>query len=269
MHKWKSSFLIAIMMVAAIGQTATEMDSPQINRIASKLKCNCGCGQSMACVMPPGCPVCKMNKAKMVNMQKSGMSDQQILDQFVVENGKDVLVVAQKSGFVYGLDPDKRGEVIWKTQLGKGSGLMGGIAWGIGADARSVYAAVADINRPDGTPGLYAMNIANGEKLWSTPAPKDAGNPAQAAAVTVMPGIAFSASFGGRLRAYDTKDGKIVWEFDAKRDYDTVNGVKAKGGSFDGGGAAISHGMVITSNGYGFAGGMAGNVLLAFSVDGK
>ena len=93
MRKWKSSFLIAIMMVAAIGQTATEMDSPQINRIASKLKCSCGCNQNMACVMPPGCPVCKTNKAKMVNMQKSGMSDQQILDQFVAENGKDVLVV--------------------------------------------------------------------------------------------------------------------------------------------------------------------------------
>ena len=93
MRKWKSSFLIAIMMVAAIGQTATEMDSPQINRIADKLKCSCGCNQTMACVMPPGCPVCKMNKAKMVNMQKSGMSDQQILDQYVAENGKDILVV--------------------------------------------------------------------------------------------------------------------------------------------------------------------------------
>jgi cytochrome c-type biogenesis protein CcmH/NrfF len=93
MHKWKSSFLIAIMMVAAIGQTATEMESPQINRIASKLKCSCGCGLDMACQMPPGCPVCKMNKSKMVNMQKSGMSDQQILDQYVAENGKDILVV--------------------------------------------------------------------------------------------------------------------------------------------------------------------------------
>jgi len=93
MRKWKSSLLLAILMVAALGQTATEMDSPQINRIASKLHCSCGCNQSMACVMPPGCPVCKANKAKMVNMQKSGMSGQQILDQFVAENGKDVLVV--------------------------------------------------------------------------------------------------------------------------------------------------------------------------------
>ena len=93
MHKWKSSLLLAVMIAAALGQTATEMDSPQINRIASKLHCNCGCNQSMACVMPPGCPVCKMNKAKMVNMQKSGMSDQQILDQYVAENGKDILIV--------------------------------------------------------------------------------------------------------------------------------------------------------------------------------
>ena len=93
MHKWKSSLLLAVMVAAALGQTATEMDSPQINRIASKLHCNCGCNQSMACVMPPGCPVCKTNKAKMVNLQKSGMSDQQILDQYVAENGKDVLIV--------------------------------------------------------------------------------------------------------------------------------------------------------------------------------
>jgi cytochrome c-type biogenesis protein CcmH/NrfF len=93
MRKWKSSLLLAIMMVAALGQTASEMDSPQINRIAAKLKCSCGCNQNMACVMPPGCPVCKTNKAKMVKLQKSGMSDQQILDQYVAENGKDILVI--------------------------------------------------------------------------------------------------------------------------------------------------------------------------------
>jgi polyvinyl alcohol dehydrogenase (cytochrome) len=184
-------------------------------------------------------------------------------------NGKDILLAAQKSGFVYGLDPDNRGAILWKTQIGKGTGLMGGIAWGIGADARTVYAAVADINRPDGTPGLYALNIATGEKIWNTPAPIGAGNPAQASAVSVMPGIVFSASFGGRLRAYESKAGAIVWEYDAKHDYETVNGVPAKGGSFNGAGPAISHGMVITANGYGFAGGAPGNVLLAFSVDGK
>jgi hypothetical protein len=53
------------------------------------------------------------------------------------------------------------------------------------------------------------------------------------------------------------------------RDFATVNHVAAQGGSFNGGGPAIAGGMVIATCGYGFVGGKAGNVLLAFSVDGK
>jgi len=184
-------------------------------------------------------------------------------------NGKEMLVAGQKSGVVYGLDPEKRGTIVWKTRIGQGTGLMGGIAWGMAADDQTVYAAVSDINRADGTPGLYALKIGSGEKLWDTPAPKGAGNTAQAAAVSAMPGIAFSASMGGRLRAYSTKTGEIVWDFDAKREFETVNKVAAKGGSFNGAGPAISRGMVIANCGYGFAGGQAGNVLLAFSAEGK
>ena len=187
--------------------------------------------------------------------------------------GKQILVATQKSGVVYGLDPDERGKVLWKTRIGVGSGMMGGIAWGAAHQGTTAYVAVADYNRPNGTPGLYALRTDSGEKLWSTPAPRDAGNPAEAAAVSGMPGIVFSASFGGHLRAYTTGDrdqpGKIVWDFDARRDFETVNHVAAKGGSFDGGGPAISHGMVIVTCGYGFAGGVPGNVMLAFSVDGK
>src|SRR5262249_37293791 len=132
-----------------------------------------------------------------------------------------------------------------------------------------IYAAVADINRQDGTPGLYALRIATGEKVWTAPAPKGAGNPAQAAAVSVMPGVAFSASFGGRLRAYSTRTGEIIWDFNAVREYGPANAGSGKGGSFNGAGPAISRGMVFVTNGYGFAGGQAGNVLLAFSTDGK
>jgi polyvinyl alcohol dehydrogenase (cytochrome) len=38
-----------------------------------------------------------------------------------------------------------------------------------------------------------------------------------------MPGLAFSSSFGGHLRAYATKAGEIVWDFNAIRDFETVN----------------------------------------------
>jgi cytochrome c-type biogenesis protein CcmH/NrfF len=86
------------MTVAALGQTATELEQPGVLRVAGKLKCSCGCQQTMACVMPPGCPICKMNKAKILGMQKSGMDDQQILAAYVAESGKDVLVIPPGAG---------------------------------------------------------------------------------------------------------------------------------------------------------------------------
>ncbi len=183
--------------------------------------------------------------------------------------GKQILVATQKSGMVYGLDVDQRGKILWKTRIGVG-GAQGGIQWGGAVDEHTIYAAVSDLNRREkATPGMYAIKIDTGEKLWSTPAPEGAGNKAQVSAVAAMPGLAFSGSWGGHLRAYSTKTGEIVWDFDALRDFETVNHVAAQGGSFNGGGPAIANGMVITMCGYGFVGGKPGNVLLAFSVDGK
>ena len=65
------------------------------------------------------------------------------------------------------------------------------------------------------------------------------------------------------MRVYRTIDGKTVWDYDTNRDYDTVNGVKAKGGSLNGGGVTVVNGWVYFTSGYG-AFGMPGNVLLAF-----
>jgi polyvinyl alcohol dehydrogenase (cytochrome) len=73
----------------------------------------------------------------------------------------------------------------------------------------------------------------------------------------------------GHLRAYSTKDGTILWDFDTARRYKTVNGIEASGGSLDGAGPAIAGGMLLVNSGYGVWGGMPGNVLLAFSIDGK
>jgi polyvinyl alcohol dehydrogenase (cytochrome) len=108
--------------------------------------------------------------------------------------------------------------------------------------------------------------------VWRTPHPGCGDvpgcSPAQSAAVTVIPGLVFSGGLDGRLRAYSARDGRIVWEVDTKGDYQTVNGVGAKGGSLDGGGAVVVDGMVYVGSGSGIFGGMPGNVLLAYSVDG-
>jgi polyvinyl alcohol dehydrogenase (cytochrome) len=92
---------------------------------------------------------------------------------------------------------------------------------------------------------------------------------AMSAAISVIPGIVFAGGVDGHFRAYGTKSGDIVWDFNAAQPYETVNGVPAKGGSFDAPGPVIANGMVFTPSGYGMWGGSAGNVLLAFSVDGK
>jgi polyvinyl alcohol dehydrogenase (cytochrome) len=171
---------------------------------------------------------------------------------------------------LWGLDPDKQGNIVWQQRLGQGGGLMGGIMWGPALDGATAYAGVADGTRRDGTPGLYAVNITDGSRKWVSPPPAGTGNStSQPTAPTLIPGIVFSATFGGRLRAHATATGEVVWEFESNRTFETVNGVTAKGGTMDGAGPAVANGMVLMTSGMGFGGGVAGNVMLAFSVDGK
>ena len=223
----------------------------------------------------------------------------------VVRGGREVLIAAQKSGIVYGIDP-RNGHTVWKTQVGAGSPL-GGVEWGIGADGKYVFVPVSDISeifdeigvaagappsheyKSPGKPGLSALDPFTGKVVWYTPAPiapchyagdrskdfaKGACVRAQSAAPAVMPGIVFSGTLDGWFRAYDASNGKIVWEFSTTaQTYSTVNGNPAQpGGGIDGMGPTIAGGMVYTMSGFNGAartGSNGINVLLAFSVDGK
>ncbi len=202
-------------------------------------------------------------------------------------DGRDVLVAGQKSGVVYALDPADKGKLLWQTRVGKG-GTNGGVQWGMASDGRNVYASVSDVVRAAGgiggaapigdAPldpvlggGLTALNIADGTKVWfaaSTPCnpPRPGCSPAQPAAVTAIPGAVFSGSMDGHIRAFSTADGKLLWDFDTEKSYQTVNGAPAKGGSLDGAGPVVVGGMVFVNSGYPRFGGSPGNVLLAFGL---
>jgi polyvinyl alcohol dehydrogenase (cytochrome) len=120
---------------------------------------------------------------------------------------------------------------------------------------------------------MFALRLEDGERVWYTPPPgcgtRLRCSPAQSAAVSAIPGVAFSGSVDGHMRAYSTTDGSIIWDFDTIRTYDAVNGIQGRGGSIDGPGPSIGNGMVFFNSGYPTAGGTPGNVLLAFSVDGR
>jgi polyvinyl alcohol dehydrogenase (cytochrome) len=199
-------------------------------------------------------------------------------------SGKRALVAGQKSGMVHAVDPDDNGRILWQARVGNG-GTLGGVQWGSSTDGTNVYVALSDIVRvnipnslgsnadPKQGGGMFAFKLENGERFWYTP-PAGCGDrkrcsPAQSAAVTTIPGVVFSGSVDGHLRAYSTADGKVIWDFDSVNTYKTVNEVPARGGSFDGPGPAIAGGLLVVSSGYARAGGMPGNVLLAFTVDGN
>ena len=197
------------------------------------------------------------------------------------EDGRELLLAGQKSGIVYALDPDRDGAIVWQARVGKG-GVNGGVQWGMASDGKNVYAAKSDVVRRTGTTydptqggGLTALRIRDGERVWyaaplACPTPetvKPGCSPAQSAAVTVTPGVVWSGSLDGRLRAYAAEDGKVLWDFDTAREFDTVNRVRASGGGVDGPGPVIVGGRVFVGSGYARTGGMGGNVLLAFGPE--
>jgi len=190
-----------------------------------------------------------------------------------IGHGRDLLIIGQKSGVVYALDPDRKGKIIWQTRIGHG-GPFGGIEWGGGADRALVYFPLSDWRQsnPDLGGGVFALRIATGARVWYGPPSKPAClklsgcNAALIAPVTVIPGVVFSGSQDGHLRAYDARNGGVLWDFNSLRKFRSVNGVSAHGGSFMSIGPVVANGMLFVEPGYGM---IRGNVLLAFSVDAK
>ncbi len=188
-------------------------------------------------------------------------------------NGKDLLVAGNKLGLVYAFDPDDKGNILWQVSTGKGA-TSGGIMWGLAVDSMKAYAANNYFNakEPESTGGITAVELATGRKVWSVPALSCAGRdpckPSHAAAVTVIPGVVFSGTMDGRLRGLSTRDGRTLWEYDTAREFETVNGINATGGSMSNAGATVVGGVVYVNSGYSHHGAIIpGNVLLAFSLE--
>jgi polyvinyl alcohol dehydrogenase (cytochrome) len=191
--------------------------------------------------------------------------------------GRQILVAGNKSGIIWALDPDRQGKIVWQQQVGKGTS-GGGVLWGIAVnsekDNERVYVpnGFFDPKDRDASGGMAAIALKDGHAIWSTPNPpcgdRKTCKPSHPAAVTAIPGVVFSGTMDGRLRAYAAQDGKVLWEYDTARDFSTVNGVKANGGSMSNAGPSVVGGMLFVNSGYSHHGGIIpGNALLAFSPE--
>ena len=200
--------------------------------------------------------------------------------------GRDLILAGQKSGRVFALDPDRDGEVQWSYRAGAG-GKAGGVHFGMAADpGRGVlYVPISD--RPvayfgdssDGVPypSLHAVDITSGEPVWAVAAPGDCLEhestrsidgcfPGFSAAITVTEDLVFAPTLDGHLRVFDAADGRQLWSYDTRVDFDTVNGVAARGGALDMGGVFVDSGQLFVSSGYGLFEQLPGNAFMVFTV---
>jgi polyvinyl alcohol dehydrogenase (cytochrome) len=179
--------------------------------------------------------------------------------------GKSIVVAGTKDGKLFGLDPDKKGAVVWQTKVtdnppGTPLFRLSGIVWGGAFDQKAAYYGLTG-------GGITAIQLTTGEKLWNKPLVEPGKRINNGAAATAMEGVVFIAGTDGKLHALASADGSEIWSYDTNRPFDTVNKVEAKGGSIASIGPSIAGGMLFMGSGYGVIGGPTGNVLLAFGIE--
>ena len=196
--------------------------------------------------------------------------------------GEDVLLAGQKSGGVFALRPDD-GKLLWQRRIGPGSAL-GGVHWGIAADATQVYVPIADpfFAGRERKPGLWALAIEDGADVWNhraepacPPTPRGEQKTAWpecpfryefSAAASIAGDVVFAGALDGQALAFDRRDGKVLWRFDTKQPFETVNDVDGHGGAIDNPGMVVAGHQLLVLSGYDMFGQMPGNVLLAFAL---
>ncbi len=217
--------------------------------------------------------------------------------------GKDVLLAGQKSGAVYAFDPDGhangQGKLLWNNVDTRNTVYSPnpGVHWGMAVEGQTLFVPIADADRPfpDYTPrpGLYALDINTGERVWASPVSrsckfksdadgsyglqamrdKSAGEAADcsfhyslSAAVTATDGLVFAGGLDGILRAYDSATGEVLWQTRTAQTYQGVNGIEGRGGSIDVDGPVLGDGKLVIHSGYSMFGQLPGNVLLVYEV---
>ena len=194
------------------------------------------------------------------------------------KNGIERILVGQKSGMVYALDPDNNGKILWQTRVGSG-GTMGGVHWGLSADNEEVYVGISDLptknpfaqGKPN--PGVSALELNSGNKLWHYRPKLNCKKDDKflcfngvSAAVSSSPGLVYAGSLDGIAHILSAKTGKLLWQYDTKLTVKTMNGIKGFGGAIEADGPIIADDELFITSGYDKWGEKPGNLLMVFSL---
>ncbi len=102
MQRFRISLLLAIAAVALAqepagpppgGATASEKPNADTVRVGKRLRCKCGCGDTIATCSMLGCEYSKPGKERIAKMQALGMSDEQVINAFMADYGADILLM--------------------------------------------------------------------------------------------------------------------------------------------------------------------------------
>ncbi|MFT3856500.1 MAG: PQQ-binding-like beta-propeller repeat protein [Aquabacterium sp.] len=212
-------------------------------------------------------------------------------------DGAQAILAGSKNGTVYSLDPAD-GKLNWSRKLGVG-GSLGGIHWGMAADAQQVYAAVTDVwvNKvqrlsfgrllthgvfgdmapvPGARPGIYALDLRSGQVRWHRQLQHlHAGqryNSLFSAALSVTNDVLLAGSLDGSVYALRSRDGRTLWSYNTVREVSDVHGVQGHGGTIDSVGPVPAGGDLMINAGYSTFGGAnawqggPGNALFVFRL---
>ena len=189
-------------------------------------------------------------------------------------NGEDIVVAGRKDGTTFGFDPDT-GRILWSARTSKNPDPnAGSLNFGLMAQGSTILVPSAGTNFPNAADtipteddGLFALDAFSGKRLWASKVTEDCEKSTPCTGLSFapigFPGVVFAGATDGYVRAYDTVTGKVLWRFDTAREFETLNGVVAKGGAVGRNSIMIANGMVYVGSGFGK---LPGNVLLAFSI---
>lgn len=185
-------------------------------------------------------------------------------------DGREILLAGQKWGYVYALDPDNEGQLLWKNKVAAG-GDLGGIMYGVAVDQDAVYVPISDAytEKPG---GLVRLDPKTGKTRWQIEAPeaqcswdKEECEAAAVSAATLIPGAVFVGFSDGHLRVYGTESGNLLRDFDLARPFEAANGIPAHGGPVNGYPVIVGEDAIYVVSG-GSTQTRPGNVLLKLTV---